>query len=409
MREFCLVLLILATIVEAAVIQHKIKWRQSERMKMAKSGQWKTFSESRKLNLAAPRVFASHHQGLMDYYDLEYIGEVTIGTPPQTFNVVLDTGSANFWVTSNIAPSGRIPNTYNSNASTTYVADPKAWEIEYGKGKCSGVQARDTMAFGTGKDELRVPNTTFGMATDLSADMTSQANFDGILGLGFQSLAVNNILPPLMNAHAQGLLDDPVFTVVLGHRNNDAGPAGQITYGAIDTESCTSNFSWVPLSRAAYWQFTVSKARFGAFSGGPYEVITDTGTSFIGGPVDAITAIIQALGANYDDQYDMYMTSCSGDFPDFELTIGGKVYSVTPKNYLLNDFDGTTCAAAFFAFQSDSPNAPKWILGDPFIRQFCHIHDFGNNRLGLPTQKKKSASNYYFLTGLIGAIMMKLF
>ncbi|CAJ0560219.1 unnamed protein product, partial [Mesorhabditis spiculigera] len=206
------------------------------------------------------------------------------------------------------------------------------------------------MAFGTGKDELRVPNTTFGMATYLSADMTSQANFDGILGLGFQSLAVNNILPPLMNAHAQGLLDDPVFTVVLGHRNNDAGPAGQITYGAIDTESCTSNFSWVPLSRAAYWQFTVSKASFGSFSGGPYEVITDTGTSFIGGPVDAITAIVKALGANYDDQYDMYMTSCSGDFPDLELTIGGKVYSVTPKNYLLNDFDGTTCAAAFFAF-----------------------------------------------------------
>ncbi|RCN45400.1 hypothetical protein ANCCAN_08621 [Ancylostoma caninum] len=32
------------------------------------------------------------------YHDSEYVGNVTIGTPEQTFQVVLDTGSADFWV-----------------------------------------------------------------------------------------------------------------------------------------------------------------------------------------------------------------------------------------------------------------------------------------------------------------------
>jgi Eukaryotic aspartyl protease len=25
----------------------------------------------------------------------------------------------------------------------------------------------------------------------------------------------------------------------------------------------------------------------------------------------------------------------------------------------------------------------SWILGDPFIRAYCHVHDVGNRRLGL--------------------------
>uniref|UniRef100_A0A915EM23 Peptidase A1 domain-containing protein n=1 Tax=Ditylenchus dipsaci TaxID=166011 RepID=A0A915EM23_9BILA len=38
------------------------------------------------------------HQPANDYFDLEYVANITIGTPPQTFAVVLDTGSAYLWV-----------------------------------------------------------------------------------------------------------------------------------------------------------------------------------------------------------------------------------------------------------------------------------------------------------------------
>jgi saccharopepsin len=52
----------------------------------------------------------------------------------------------------------------------------------------------------------------------------STGKFDGILGLAYDTIAVNGVVPPHYQAINRGLLDEPIFAFWLGDAN--AGKEG---------------------------------------------------------------------------------------------------------------------------------------------------------------------------------------
>jgi hypothetical protein len=81
---------------------------------------------------------------LINLSDMAYMGPLSIGTPPQHFKVIYDTGSTDLWVPSaNCSDVACInKNAYNSTASSTYVHDGRAYSIQYGSGAVSGFASK---------------------------------------------------------------------------------------------------------------------------------------------------------------------------------------------------------------------------------------------------------------------------
>ncbi|XP_006899951.1 PREDICTED: pepsin F-like [Elephantulus edwardii] len=86
-------------------------------------------------------------QPLRNYLDMSYAGAISIGTPPQNFQVIFDTGSTDTWVPSIYCDSLACANhnAFNPLASTTFKFVGHPMSIKYGTGSMKGFTGNDTI------------------------------------------------------------------------------------------------------------------------------------------------------------------------------------------------------------------------------------------------------------------------
>lgn len=141
-----------------------------------------------------------------DYANSQYYGEIQLGTPGQSFEVIFDTGSSDLWVaSSNCDDSCGRHAEYDASASSTYIANGTVFNIEYGSGPVSGYQSFDTLNFGG----MTVAQQEFAEVTNAAGLGAAYklGHFDGILGMAFPVLSVNDVTPPFYNLINQGSLE----------------------------------------------------------------------------------------------------------------------------------------------------------------------------------------------------------
>jgi len=269
---------------------------------------------------------------------------------------------------------------YDSSKSSTYVANGKPFFILYGTGSAYGNLGQDVFCFGD--SGLCYNKQVFGQATHV-AQFFQQTPIDGICGLAFQSIAVDGVVPPFINVMDH--LDNPYFTAWMTAEGDTEGKiGGRMTYGAQDLDNCDSKVDWITLSAATYYQINMDGVKVGAnkYAGG--SAISDTGTSLIAGPTNEIEEIGKMLGGTWSAADGVFFIDCKATGkPDLIFTINGKDYPVTQKNYIVPTGDPSNpCMLGMQGFPLQ-PGAPRWILGDVFIREYCNIYDPKNKKLGL--------------------------
>lgn len=320
---------------------------------------------------------------LKNYYDAEYYGIIGIGTPPQSFKVIFDTGSSNLWV-----PSSKCTlcnhHRYVSSSSTSYVKNGTAFRISYGSGSVSGFLSKDNMALGN----MKVSGLTFAEVTREYEQIFYTSPFDGILGLGYPQIAADGVKPPFDAMVDQRLVTNPVFSVYL-NRDTSGPVGGEILFGGIDKAHYTGAITYAPVTKQGFWQFRMDSMKVGTTTtvcDTGCQVIADTGTSLVAGPSADIAEVNTAIGAK-PDNLGQYIVSCNvTNLPIVTIAIAGKMFPLEAKDYVYR-VNSTTCITGFMSLGDFSPHDATWILGDVFLGPYYSIFDRGQNRVGFAKSK----------------------
>ncbi|KAF7342890.1 Acid protease [Mycena sanguinolenta] len=188
---------------------------------------------------------------LFDYFngtDLQWYGDMTVGTPPQNFTVVFDTGSFTLEVPGTACGAACAnQRQFNSSASSTFLDQNSSSTITFGTGV--GV---DPVVGDNWQLELELVADTFsiaGMTIPFGGFylITNQTPtflpdpFDGIRGLGPESAA---------------LFADGGYPAIFGMLfvPESEGGQGELTLGGVDTTKFSTSLLFSPQVGDGNWQ-----------------------------------------------------------------------------------------------------------------------------------------------------------
>lgn len=340
------------------------------------------FVEDSAKNMVEIGIEGGHDTPLTNYMNAQYFTEIELGTPGQIFKVILDTGSSNLWVPSNDCSSLAcfLHTKYDHDASSTYKANGSEFSIKYGSGEMEGYISNDVLRMG----DLIIQNQDFAESTKEPGLAFAFGKFDGILGLAYNTISVNKIVPPIYNAIDQGLLDSQQFAFYLGDSAEDEENGGEATFGGYDDTKFDGKITWLPVRRKAYWEVSFE----GIGLGDEFAELKstgaaiDTGTSLITLPSSLAEIINAKIGAtkSWSGQYQIECDARE-NLPDLTLNFNGYNFTLTPYDYTLDV--GGSCISAFTPMDFPEPIGDLAIVGDAFLRRYYSIYDLKKDAVGL--------------------------
>ena len=239
-----------------------------------------------------------------------------------------------------------------------------------------GFVSHDTFRIG----DITIPGIDFAEATKEPGLAFAFGKFDGILGLAYDTIAVNHITPPFYHMMNKKLVDEPVFSFRLGSSEDDGGEA---IFGGVDPSAYTGKIQYVPVRRKAYWEVELEKVALGddelelentgaaidtgklsdSRSGMTSSHARLTGTSLIALPTDMAEMLNTQIGAkkSWNGQYTVDCAKVP-NLPDLTFTFGGLPYVLKGTDYVL-EVQGT-CMSSFTGLDINLPGGGSlWIVG----------------------------------------------
>ncbi|KAF4448283.1 Pepsin B [Fusarium austroafricanum] len=364
-----------------------------------------------------------------NFTDYQWYGKVSVGTPPQEFNVIFDTGSSDLVLTKKGCPTCGDHATFDAEKSSTYSDKPG---YKFTAGYDTGGDAQQYAEPVTIKGKivtdvvtiggLKAENQTFfvgeGWPEKVGKDPLGP-NVDGIFGIGppgesnFGTQINKTFTSTFWNLVEAGKLD-PVVSFAL-NSGKDSSP-GEITLGGVDSSKYEGELTKVKFNKefvavGKSWfienpaNYANNKSIKSSNSSLPTVALLDTGTAYIQTPdfqtaknmYATISPEIKPL-----DKLGVWGAPCDVVKklePELTFTIGSgdKLVNLTmPKDA----FNLGEHPAHPGKCQTVILNAPKpvtdlanlWIIGGPVLKGYYTVWDGKNLELGVGKLKATETS-----------------
>ncbi|KAF9237611.1 acid protease [Melanogaster broomeanus] len=311
--------------------------------------------------------------------DIGYIATIQIGTPPRNFNLLMDSGSADFWVGGENCQSqqGDCGNhTFlGTQSSSSFVQSNQQFQVTYGSGEVQGVLCQDNVNIAG----LALNNHTFGVASEESIQFASSSvSFDGLMGLAQSILSEQKVLTPVESLASNGLIQSPITSFKIS-RLADQLNDGEVTFGGLDASKfVASSLVTIPnVNTQGFWEGAIDAVTIdGADTGlSGRTAILDTGTTLILVPPQDAQQVMQGLGGTCDTQHNASLA----------LSFGNASFSIDPRDIavLPVDLNNPTgdCTAGIQPQQVGT--ATEWLVGDVFLKNAYFSTDVSKNQISL--------------------------
>lgn len=316
----------------------------------------------------------------IDFFDglilisIVWYGLIQVGSPPKSFRLDFDTGSADLWIPSKdcLDCQHQKSRYHPSDSLTSSFIEGLALNLKYGDGSTtSGQVYKDTISVAG----LIVTQQAFGVASSLGPSFSNDP-IDGILGLAYQSLSSINQAPFFESLISQNNLHHPIFSFKLSSSDS------HLYLGGSDRSAYLGFMEWYPLISKSYWVLLSHLSINHRLAIPSFNAIIDTGTTIIIAPPDhAHHFWSQVPNSKPDPSNPGYYSFPCLETPIIEFSFGSdhqasRKWKIASNDLILGKLPSNPQNHCLGSIIGKDLGLDAWILGDRFLKVFISCLPF---------------------------------